>query len=163
MSDSQQPQPQATRRRTRANLTYHLECDICGGNFEASAPNVRRCPTCERAFQRVRALCTAKHRRLGTPHLAAVSSAEAIKTLKEAVGKNMPVEGAEKIVAEDEPTPCHDPHQCPYCGRTVAGRGEYCPRCMANGFNHLHEVTGRTNGWDHPVHHNYRCLRKRAG
>lgn len=161
MPDSQPPQ--ATRKRPRANLTYHLQCDICGGKFEAAAPNVHRCTTCERAFQRVRALCTAKHRRLGTPHLAAVSSAEAIHALKEAVARNMPVEGADKIVAEKEPPPSVGSHPCPYCGREVKGRVAYCPRCMANGFNHLHGVTGRTNGWDHPVHHNYRCLRKRAG
>ena len=160
MPDSQ---PSLPLKRLRAHLKYHLECSICGGRFEAAAPNVHRCPTCERAYQRVRALCTAKHRRLGTPHLAAVSSAEAIQSLKEAVARNMTVDGAEKIVAENEPPDLQEPHSCPYCGREVRGHGAYCPRCMANGFNHLHEVTGRTNGWDHPVHHNYRCLRKRAG
>ena len=160
MPDSQ---PSLSLKRLRAPITYHLDCTICGGNFEAASPNVHRCPTCERAYQRVRALCTAKHRRLCTPHLAAVSSAEAIQSLKEAVARNMPVESAEKIVAENEPTDPQEPHSCPYCGRKVRGHGVYCPCCMANGFNHLHEVTGRTNGWDHPVRHNYRCLRKRAG
>ena len=159
MPDSQSHAP---AKPSRANLKYHLECSICGGEFEAAAPNVHRCPTCERAYQRVRALCTAKHRRLGTPHLAAVSSAEAIQALKEAVVRNMPVDGAAKIVSENEPPAHPEPHQCPYCGHEVRGHGVYCPRCMENGFNHLHEVTGRTNGWDHPVQHNYRCLRKRA-
>lgn len=27
----------------------------------------------------------------------------------------------------------------------------YCPTCVEAGFHYLHEVTGRTNGWDKPL------------
>lgn len=36
---------------------------------------------------------------------------------------------------------------CPYCGRAVSN-GTYCRNCVEEGFDDLHAVTGRTNGWD---------------
>lgn len=41
--------------------------------------------------------------------------------------------------------------RCLFCGneRDVDARG-YCRACVREGFDHVHEVTGRTNGWDRP-------------
>lgn len=39
--------------------------------------------------------------------------------------------------------------RCLYCGRTfVSGTGLYCASCVRDGLHFVHEVTGRTNGWD---------------
>ena len=39
--------------------------------------------------------------------------------------------------------------RCLYCGRTfVSGTGRYCASCVRDGLHFVHEVTGRTNGWD---------------
>ena len=61
-------------------------------------------------------------------------------------------------------TPAPDPsasHRCPYCGKQIVGDGMCCARCVSQGFNHLHEVTGRSNGWDRPKPH-YRVVGRKA-
>ena len=50
---------------------------------------------------------------------------------------------------------------CPFCGNQIKGDGAFCQRCFSQGFNHIYEVTGRTNGWDRPKPH-YRVVGRKA-
>lgn len=37
-------------------------------------------------------------------------------------------------------------HPCLYCGRPT--KKAYCPLCISEGWDGVHKVTGKTNGWD---------------
>ena len=54
----------------------------------------------------------------------------------------------EWLVSDVEEHP-REARQCLYCGRTfVSSKGEYCASCVRDGLHYVHQVTGRTNGWD---------------
>lgn len=49
-----------------------------------------------------------------------------------------------KEAANPDPRP-----RCLFCGRAVRSeKRQYCPACIRDGFNNVHIVTGRTNGWN---------------
>lgn len=141
-------------------------CQICGEEFVASGPNGRRCPECNKAFSRVRNYCRFRNQHRAGRNNGEAATADAIEAMREAVanGEKPLVEAALRIVkARSANHTAKDigPHQCLYCGRPAYGAEHYCAKCVKEGLDNLHRVTGRTNGWDKPKPKPYRCLANR--
>lgn len=37
---------------------------------------------------------------------------------------------------------------CPYCGRKTSANSTYCTKCVKEGFDEVHKMFGKTNGWN---------------
>lgn len=113
-----------------------MKCDICGGELEpwsGRGAKRKRCPACAKVLTGMVSRLATRERYQGIPNTSERKAArfEEAKALARA-----------KIAAARE-----DPrNRCPYCGRLT--KAEYCGECVRNGYDQLHQFTGRSNGWD---------------
>ena len=111
-------------------LIQDKRCDICGRAYRG-AFNSKRCPDCQAVY--TRAYCRFRN---------------AAKARGEAVDNIAAQKYADKA-AREEVMPATEGRRCLYCGKKLKGdKSAYCVSCLTNGLANVHEVTGRTNGWE---------------
>ncbi len=129
-----------------SSLRY-ITC-ACGEKFETWSGNAKRCPDCRRLYRMLNA-------RVGgcSPDTKAVVDEEYARYIDyiKAGGERDPEKFFEREFASPPPKVGNrganlKSHRCPYCGRNT--RGKYCMACTASGMHWVHQVTGRTNGWN---------------
>ena len=148
------PSHNTDSRTATTAATLIVYCQTCGTEFTASGPNAKRCPTCAPVYEKVREFCKYRNQRLGVPHPAIAATEETVAAMREAVAKGHPADYAMTIVRSrpaSAPASGSASRPCPYCGRPVFGIEEYCRKCVSEGLDNLHRVTGRSNGWDRPA------------
>ena len=112
-------------------LIQDKRCDICGRAYRG-AFNSKRCPDCQAVYTRA----YARHR-------------QAAKHRGEAVDNKAANEYADRIARETANACATTEGRCLYCGKKLKGdKSAYCVSCRTNGLANVHEVTGRTNGWE---------------
>ena len=113
-----------------------MKCDICGRELEPRSgrgAKRKRCPACAKVLTGMVSRIAARERYQGIPNTSERKAArfEEAKALARA-----------KVAAAQK----ERGGRCPYCGRLT--KAEYCGECVRNGYDHLHQFTGRSNGWD---------------
>lgn len=105
-------------------------CDICGRAYKG-AFNSKRCPDCQAVYTRA----YSRFRNAAKARGETVDNIAAQKYADEA--------------AREEVMPDTGGRRCLYCGKKLKGdKSAYCVSCRTNGLANIHEVTGRTNGWE---------------
>lgn len=108
-------------------IEHSKNCDVCGAFFDPTNNAQRHCPECAIKIKVVRA-------RL--------------------YGRGIRIKGAAlmKMIFDEIRSGIHDFDEivrCKFCGGTNDVRQSgFCRTCLANGFDHVYEMTGKSNGWD---------------
>ena len=115
-----------------------MKCDICGRVLErwnGRGAKRKRCPACAKVLNGMVSRIASRERYHGIPNTSERKAArfEEAKAL------------ARAKVAEAQK---ERGGRCLYCGRFT--KAEYCGECVRNGYDQLHQFTGRSNGWDRP-------------
>ena len=112
-------------------LLQDKRCGICGCAYKG-AFNSKRCPDCQAVYVRA----YARHR-------------QAAKHRGEAVDNKAANEYAERYARAMANALATTEGRCLYCGKQLgSAKHKYCSACRTNGLANVHEVTGRTNGWN---------------
>lgn len=115
-------------------------CMHCGETFETAGTRVKYCKVC--AFVRNRIMSRFKVR---------YGSVKAARARIDRAFAEYKITEADREIVRRRSSAVVDPHPCLYCGRLVTTGGDYCKRCLREGYCYLHSETGRTNGWDKPT------------
>ena len=113
-------------------LLQDKRCGICGCAYKG-AFNSKRCPDCQAVYVRA----YARHR-------------QAEKYRGKKTGDNKAAhEYAERYARAMANALATTEGRCLYCGKQLgSAKHKYCSACRTNGLANVHEVTGRTNGWN---------------
>ena len=113
------------------NLLRDKRCAVCGRVYRG-AYNSTRCPDCQKVYLRAYAWHRQNSKRKG-----------------EAIDNKAAHEHADRIAREAARIDATTEGRCLYCGKKLGNtKRKYCPPCVKNGLANVHEVTGRTNGWN---------------
>lgn len=133
---------------------FRFRCQVCGAEFVSTSSNGKRCSSCAKDFERICYRLRTRYDRAGLSDATELAQSETLEIMRSAIKEGIPfsVAGNKTLrIHKSPPAVGSEPaesHPCPYCG--VKTTGEYCPRCVREGLDNVHRVTGRSNGWDRP-------------